>query len=97
VKPTVFGRTVRSPCISVCRIDEATGYCAGCYRTIEEIAGWGMMSDERKSSVWQELRRRRATLEPVVAPTEPPPLDVQSPSPRPTATPALTPPPGRGD
>jgi hypothetical protein len=29
----------QSPCISVCRIG-ADGCCAGCYRTLEEIAGW---------------------------------------------------------
>lgn len=49
-------------------MDAATGYCEGCYRTIEEIADWGMMAEDRKRSVWQALRRRRAELNPV-APT----------------------------
>jgi predicted Fe-S protein YdhL (DUF1289 family) len=31
---------VASPCISVCVIDAPTGLCAGCYRTLDEIAGW---------------------------------------------------------
>jgi predicted Fe-S protein YdhL (DUF1289 family) len=26
-----------SPCISVCKIDAATGYCYGCLRTLQEI------------------------------------------------------------
>ncbi len=26
-----------SPCIAVCRLDEATGFCEGCFRTIDEI------------------------------------------------------------
>jgi predicted Fe-S protein YdhL (DUF1289 family) len=29
-----------SPCIGVCVIDAASGWCRGCGRTIEEIAGW---------------------------------------------------------
>lgn len=96
MKPSAFPPALRSPCISVCRIDEATGYCAGCWRTIEEIAGWGMMNDERKMGVWQELRRRRAALNPVL-PTDPPPRDPQAPIPRPAPAPALTPAPRRGD
>lgn len=50
---------VASPCNSVCRIDPQTGYCEGCLRTIEEIAGWGTMSDGQRSAVWAELRERR--------------------------------------
>ena len=45
-------------------MDVASGYCAGCYRTIEEIAEWGMMSDDRKREVWQALRRRQAAPHP---------------------------------
>ena len=33
---------VPSPCISVCRMDAVTGWCEGCFRTLDEIAGWGM-------------------------------------------------------
>ncbi|MGH8799774.1 MAG: DUF1289 domain-containing protein, partial [Casimicrobiaceae bacterium] len=31
---------VASPCTSVCTIDRPTGLCAGCFRTLDEIAGW---------------------------------------------------------
>ncbi len=91
MKPTRFPGSTRSPCISVCRIDEASGYCAGCYRTLAEIAGWGMMTDETRSGVWQQIRRRQALLDPV-APAGPPP-----PSRLATAPPALTPAPGRDE
>ncbi|PKM06065.1 MAG: DUF1289 domain-containing protein [Gammaproteobacteria bacterium HGW-Gammaproteobacteria-4] len=30
---------VLSPCIGICELD-ATGYCVGCHRTGDEIAGW---------------------------------------------------------
>jgi len=51
--------TVPSPCINVCRMDAATGWCEGCRRTLDEIAAWGGMSDERKRGVWQALAQRR--------------------------------------
>jgi len=50
---------VPSPCINVCRMDAATGWCEGCQRTLAEIAAWGGMSDEDKRSVWQALSARR--------------------------------------
>ena len=53
---------VPSPCISVCRIDPASGWCEGCYRTIDEIARWGALGDDEKLGVWAELSRRRAAL-----------------------------------
>ena len=47
-----------SPCISVCRMDAATGFCEGCFRTLEEIAAWSMMADDDKRAVWRELVQR---------------------------------------
>jgi predicted Fe-S protein YdhL (DUF1289 family) len=51
---------VPSPCTSVCRMDAAGRYCVGCFRTLDEIAGWAGFDDERRRLIWQELRRRRA-------------------------------------
>ena len=50
---------VASPCINVCRMDAATGWCEGCLRTIDEIAGWASMDDARKRAVRQALAQRR--------------------------------------
>jgi uncharacterized protein len=50
---------VASPCISVCRMDEATGWCVGCWRTLDEIAVWSLLDDPEKREVWVELGRRR--------------------------------------
>lgn len=47
-----------SPCISVCRMDAATGLCEGCFRTLEEIAGWGLASEDEKRAVWNQLIER---------------------------------------
>ena len=51
---------IPSPCTSVCTIDPATGWCAGCLRTIDEIAAWGSLDDRAKRSVWKLLPERRA-------------------------------------
>ncbi len=50
---------VVSPCINVCRMDEATGWCEGCLRTLDEITLWSRLSDAGKQSVWDQLARRR--------------------------------------
>ncbi|MBB5754617.1 DUF1289 domain-containing protein [Prosthecomicrobium pneumaticum] len=51
---------VASPCIRLCALDRATGLCAGCGRTIEEIAGWSRMSDEERRMVIARLAERTA-------------------------------------
>jgi predicted Fe-S protein YdhL (DUF1289 family) len=54
------GSSVISPCISVCRMEPDTGLCSGCLRTLDEIAGWGMASDDEKRRVWSAIEVRRA-------------------------------------
>lgn len=49
---------IESPCIGVCTMDEATGYCLGCYRTIEEIQGWWDLDNAAKKSVIEETTKR---------------------------------------
>lgn len=50
--------SVPSPCICVCTMDRTTGLCLGCYRTLDEIAGWSAMDDARKREVWGKLLER---------------------------------------
>ncbi|MBN3804224.1 DUF1289 domain-containing protein [Paraburkholderia sp. Ac-20336] len=52
--------SVPSPCISVCRMDAATGWCEGCLRTIDEIAGWLIFDDDAKRAVWDAIEARHA-------------------------------------
>ncbi len=61
--------TVASPCISVCRMDEASGLCVGCLRTLDEIVAWGMLDDQGKRDVWA-LIGQRAAATPALAPRE---------------------------
>ncbi|NBB72023.1 MAG: DUF1289 domain-containing protein [Alphaproteobacteria bacterium] len=51
-----------SPCIGVCRLDEATGWCVGCGRAGEELFGWGELPPARQRAVWAELPARMAQL-----------------------------------
>jgi len=54
------GGHVPSPCNSICTIDQVTGCCAGCFRTIDEIAAWSVLDDDEKRAVWAALPVRRA-------------------------------------
>ena len=47
-----------SPCISVCQMDEHTGWCIGCLRSIEEIGAWSTNTDQDKRAVWQRIGDR---------------------------------------
>jgi predicted Fe-S protein YdhL (DUF1289 family) len=48
-----------SPCINICRMDAATGWCQGCQRTLQEIATWSGLADADKRAVWKALPARR--------------------------------------
>jgi predicted Fe-S protein YdhL (DUF1289 family) len=63
---------IPSPCISVCRMDERSGWCEGCLRTIDEIAAWSTLSDGAKRGVWKQLGARRVQLQPRTAPPDAP-------------------------
>ena len=55
----VFDTSVPSPCISVCQVDDATGQCIGCYRTIDEIRDWPIMTAEEKTDVLGRIAARK--------------------------------------
>jgi predicted Fe-S protein YdhL (DUF1289 family) len=48
-----------SPCVSICRLDDATGYCIGCLRTIDEIRDWIIMMPAEREAVLRKLDGRR--------------------------------------
>jgi len=47
-----------SPCINICSLDE-WGYCRGCHRSRDEIAGWSTMTPERRWEVLRAVDARR--------------------------------------
>jgi uncharacterized protein len=58
---------MKSPCVKVCIMDPAREVCMGCARTLDEIAGWGLMSEDQRNAVMSALpeRRSRLNLQPV--------------------------------
>jgi uncharacterized protein len=54
-----FAEGPPSPCISVCQMDDATGLCLGCRRTIDEIRDWMIMSPEERQRVLDAIAIRR--------------------------------------
>lgn len=53
---------IETPCIKVCVLDPDTGFCVGCGRTRDEIAGWLGMSPEARRGVMEGLPERVSSL-----------------------------------
>ena len=51
---------VPSPCINVCRMNQHSGLCEGCYRNIDEIIQWSSANDSFKRAVWVEILHRQS-------------------------------------
>ena len=47
-----------SPCVDVCAMDAVTGLCAGCRRTIDEIATWSSLSAPQRAAIMLTLPSR---------------------------------------
>ena len=50
---------VESPCNDVCKLDEQTGWCLGCYRTLDEIGSRSSLADADKRAVIERSATRR--------------------------------------
>jgi predicted Fe-S protein YdhL (DUF1289 family) len=57
-----MAETVASPCVRVCAIDAASGYCAGCFRTLGEISRWTTCTPAQQRALLAEIERRRAAV-----------------------------------
>ncbi len=55
---------VKSPCISVCVLDD-DDVCMGCYRSAAEITDWVMMDDDEKREVIKRSRERFEASNPI--------------------------------
>jgi len=54
--------TAASPCVGTCKLDPVTGWCLGCARTGDEIAGWGSRTQTERAAVWAALPERFEAL-----------------------------------
>lgn len=46
----IHEKPVRSPCVSICALDDAD-ICTGCQRTVAEITGWSRMDNQARRAV----------------------------------------------
>ncbi|WEA27824.1 MULTISPECIES: DUF1289 domain-containing protein [Rhizobium] len=51
---------MQTPCIHVCSLVSATGFCAGCGRTLQEIGSWASYSDAERRRIMALLPARLA-------------------------------------
>ena len=56
---------ITTPCVKVCVVDGESALCLGCFRTLEEIAGWSRLTPQRREAIMAELADRRALIDPV--------------------------------
>jgi hypothetical protein len=54
---------LETPCVNICLLNEETGHCVGCGRTIEEIARWSAMSNAERRSIMAALPARQERRE----------------------------------
>jgi hypothetical protein len=66
------GAAPASPCVNVCALDAATGWCLGCGRTGAEIGAWVGLSDADKRRLLEALPARLAKLAAQAKPAAPP-------------------------
>lgn len=59
---------VTSPCINICRMDDISGLCVGCQRTLDEIAGWSRSDDQQRREILRRIKQRRGFPGPAAHP-----------------------------
>ena len=53
---------METPCEQICIVDQPTGLCRGCGRSLAEIASWTTYSDGERARIMAELPRRLETM-----------------------------------
>lgn len=58
--PLKADNRLASPCISICKINEETNLCDGCYRTRDEIRAWARAeTDDIRYEILNTIKQRR--------------------------------------
>lgn len=52
---------VRSPCVSICALDE-NDLCIGCQRSGDEITRWSQMNNEERREVLRKVAERESKV-----------------------------------
>lgn len=56
----IIEKPVRSPCVSICALDD-DDICTGCQRSATEITQWGRMSNDERRAVLVRCHERAKT------------------------------------
>ncbi len=62
INPVWVRNEIDSPCIQICVIHPKVGICAGCYRSLQEIADWSTMTPDLRRALMTELPERAGLL-----------------------------------
>ncbi len=54
---------IASPCVKNCEMNFNTKLCKGCFRTIDEIAQWGLFSEKQKEKVLKLIAARKEEVD----------------------------------
>jgi predicted Fe-S protein YdhL (DUF1289 family) len=57
-------RPIVTPCVKVCFMDDESGLCLGCFRTLQEVAAWARLGEAERAAVMAELPSRRGRISP---------------------------------
>lgn len=59
-KREAYSGDVPSPCVEICKLDDAGEHCTGCGRMLDEIAEWRTASNDRKRQILALVASRKA-------------------------------------
>ncbi len=54
---------IETPCEKICIVDQPTGLCRGCGRSLAEIGRWMTYSDAERARIMDELSRRLEAMD----------------------------------
>ena len=60
IPPRLDPASTASPCVSVCTMHPDGSHCMGCFRTLDEIAGWSHYDADQRRKVLDLIEERRA-------------------------------------
>jgi predicted Fe-S protein YdhL (DUF1289 family) len=50
---------MNSPCNKKCKLDDTKSYCVSCFRTLDEIREWVILTKEEREAILVSLLERR--------------------------------------
>ena len=53
---------IETPCVSLCMIDQPSGLCEGCGRTVEEIVRWFRLTPAERRRIMDDLPARKKRI-----------------------------------